>query len=145
MLFKLSKRFFAIVLTLSMAMALSLPAFAYSDSTYRASEQLTSYSMNVMPVENGRIAISFSVDGTGKMTRIGAESIVVYQQVGNTWVYANSLDQYDDGMSTTNSYYFGNTIYFNGIPGEYYRVELTIFAKDSSGSDSRMRTFYVTA
>ena len=124
---------------------LMVPVSAYSNIVYRASEQLTSYSINVKPIGGGRLAISFSVDGTGKMTRIGAKRIVVHQKVGGTWALANSLDQDDAGMISNNSYYHGNTIYYNGISGEEYRVEVTIFAEDASGSDSRTQTFYVTA
>jgi hypothetical protein len=143
---KMTKRkikYFLVLLVV--AILLAVPVLAYSNIEYRASEQLTSYSMNAKATGNGKIAISFSVDGTGKMTRIGAKKIIVYQQIGGTWALANSLNQDDAGMISTNSYYHGNTIYYNGISGEKYRIEITIFAEDASGSDSRTQTFYVTA
>lgn len=127
------------------AIYLMVPVFAYDTEPSRASKQIMSYSMDVKSTGNGRIAIIFSVDGTGKMKHIGAERITVYQQVNGIWVYANSIDQNGSGMSANNTYYYGNTIYYNGISGEEYRVEVTIFAEDASGSDSRTQTFYVTA
>ena len=122
-------KYFSVLLVV--AILLAVPALAYSNIEYRASEQLTSYSMNAKATGNGKIAISFSVDGTGK--------------IGGNWALANSLNQDDAGMISTNSYYHGNTIYYNGISGEKYRIEITIFAEDASGSDSRTQTFYVTA
>ena len=81
-------KYFLVLLVV--AILLAVPVLAYSNIEYRASEQLTSYSMNAKATGNGKIAISFSVDGTGKMTRIGAKKIIVYQQIGGTWALANS-------------------------------------------------------
>ena len=74
------------------AIYLMVPVFAYDTEPSRASKQIMSYSMDVKSTGNGRIAIIFSVDGTGKMEHIGAERITVYQQVNGIWVYANSID-----------------------------------------------------
>ena len=79
------------------------------------------------------------------MTQIGAERIVIYYRVGGSWVVADSLDKDDTGMSTGNAYYYGNTIYYNGVSGTDYQIEITIFAEDSSGYDSRTKICDVTA
>lgn len=55
------------------------------------------------------------------------------------------MDRYDSGMSTKDDYYFGNELYYTGTPGKEYKVEVTVFAENSSGYDSRTRTFNVTA
>ena len=72
------------------AILLAVPVLAFSNIEYRASEQLTSYSMNAKATGNGKIAISFSVDGIGKLTCIVAKKIIVYFQIGVTWALANS-------------------------------------------------------
>ena len=132
-------------LGLLLILAFSCPVFAESGADLRASEQLRSYSMYATAVGNGRIAITFSVDGNRKMTQIGAERIVIYYRVGGSWVVADSLDKDDTGMSTGNAYYYGNTIYYNGVSGTDYQIEITIFAEDSSGYDSRTKICDVTA
>mgnify|MGYP000589213411 CR=1 FL=1 len=93
----------------------------------------------------GKIAIAFSIDGTGEMKNIGAESIIIYYKIGGAWVVGDDLDRYDSGMSTKDDYYFGNELYYTGTPGKEYKVEVTVFAENSSGYDSRTRTFNVTA
>ena len=87
----------------------------------------------------------FSIDGTGEMKNIGAESIIIYYKIGGAWVVGYDLDRYDSGMSTKDDYYFGNELYYTGTPGKEYKVEVTVFAENSSGYDSRTRTFNVTA
>lgn len=101
--------------------------------------------MDVTPIGNGQLNIHFTIQGTNRMSRIGARSIVIYEQPGVTWLKAASYDQYDEGMSATNAYIHGNSIYFNGTPGVLYQIVVTLFAQDSSGSDSRTQTFYVRA
>lgn len=92
-------------------------------------------------VSSGKIAIDFSVDGKSRMDHIGASSIIVYE---NGTVVA-SYDADDAGMSVWRSTYHANTIYFNGIAGTPYKVEVTAFAEDADGTDYRTKTVYVYA
>ena len=69
---KVTNRFAAVIMVL--LMICSIPVSAISESTNRASEQIMSYYINVVPAGNGKIAIAFSIDGTGEMKNIGAES-----------------------------------------------------------------------
>ena len=140
---KVTNRFAAVIMVL--LMICSIPVSAISESTNRASEQIMSYYINVVPAGNGKIAIAFSIDGTGEMKNIGAESIIIYYKIGGAWVVGYDLDRYDSGMSTKDDYYFGNELYYTGTPGKEYKEEVTVFAENSSGYDSRTRTFNVTA
>ena len=140
---KVTNRFAAVIMVL--LMICSIPVSAISESTNRASEQIMSYYINVVPAGNRKIAIAFSIDGTGEMKNIGAESIIIYYKIGGAWVVGYDLDRYDSGMSTKDDYYFGNELYYTGTPGKDYKVEVTVFAENSSGYDSRTRTFNVTA
>ena len=44
-----------------------------------------SYYINATAAGDGEIAISVSIDGTGKMTRIGAKRIVIYNKINNVF------------------------------------------------------------
>ena len=136
-------KFRFITLTLILSIILALPAFATQNTSDRASEQLRSYFMDARNAGNGEIIITFSVDGTRKMEQIGAKRIVVFNKVGGVWSIVESWSKDDSGMTASNAYYYGNTMYFNGKVGTEYRVDITIFAENSSGSDSRTQTFFV--
>lgn len=134
----MNKKFFRLIaVVLAMSILLSVPAFA----AVKASGQIDVYDISVTKVSRGKIAIEFSVDGTGRMDRIGASSIIVYE---NGTVVA-SYDADDTGMSVRRSTYHANTIYFNGTAGTRYKVEVTVFAEDADGTDYRTKTVYVTA
>ena len=128
-------------ITLTLILSIILATQKTSD---RASEQLRSYFMDARNAGNGEIIITFSVDGTRKMEQIGAKRIVVFNKVGGVWSIVESWSKDDSGMTASNAYYYGNTMYFNGKVGTEYRVDITIFAENSSGSDSRTQTFFVT-
>ena len=116
-----------------------------SASASRASRYIDWYSMDVLRAGSGKLGIEFSIEGTGKMTAIGAESIVVYRQSGSTWVYDGEYDRYDAGMTDSNTAKHGNTIYYQGVSGVKYKVTVTVFAENSTGSDSRTENFILTA
>ena len=78
------------------------------------------------------------------MDKIGCESIKVYEKSGTRWTLVNSADEDDLGMSQYNSRLQKNTIQFDSESGVEYKVSVTIFAENSSGRDTRTRTFYVT-
>ena len=137
---------------LVLCMVSSLPTFAASatnrpesESVLRASEYISSFAIDVTREWNGQLAITFSVIGTGRMSRIGAKSIEISEKVGNSWNEVVSYDQYDSGMSKTNTVTYANTIFFNGEIGTKYRIVVTIFSQGSTGSDSETETFIVTA
>lgn len=119
---------------------LSSPAAAIST---RASAQIARYSTNAKAID-GKIAVGFSIGGTRRMNSIGAEEILIYAQVGSRWVLEESFDQDDAGMSRSDANAYANTIYYSGTSGTYYKIVVTVFAEDSSGSDSRTETHYVT-
>jgi hypothetical protein len=123
------------------AIVLPVPAFA----GVQASDQISSYAMAALPASNSRIAIQFSITGTGQMSVIGAQNITIFKKVGSYWESAGSFTQNNTGMTRTNAFNYGNTLYFSGVSGTNYRVDVTVFAQDSSGaSDSRSQSFPVT-
>lgn len=132
----------AFVFLLMFTFSLTVPAYA----AVKESHQISSYSIDALPASNSRIAVEFSVVANYQMTKIGAESIVIYENEGTYWQYVKTFTQSDSGMTRNNAFNYGNTVYYSGTPGKEYRVSVTIFAEDSSGgSDSRSESFYVTA
>ena len=109
----------------------------------RASSQIVDSSIQVM-ASGGRINVELYVRGNGTMDKLGCESIEVYEQVGTRWEPAENFYEDDDGMSVTNSLRYRNTISCNAEQGVEYKVEVTVFAENDAGRDTRSQTFYVT-
>lgn len=100
--------------------------------------------MNALPAGNGKIAVEFSMQGTGDMNAVGAESIIIYRADGYSWIKVVEFNRNDSGMIGTNRTYYGNTKYYQGIPEERYKVTVTLFAENDSGYDSRTENFIFT-
>ena len=107
----------------------------------RASDQIGNYLIKAKS-DDGNIYVNFSVTGTGGMDRIDCESIYIYDRSSGDLV--ESFDEYDTGMSRSNTAKYANMITADCEVGTSYRVEVTIFAEDSAGRDTRSQTFYVT-
>lgn len=107
----------------------------------RASDQIRSYLMQAKS-DDENIYVNFSVTGNGGMDRIGCESIYIYDRSSGDLV--KSFDENDTGMSRSNTARYANMITADCEVGTSYRVEVTIFAEDSAGRDTRSQTFYVT-
>ena len=90
----------------------------------RASDQIRSYVMQAKS-DDGNI-----------------ESIYIYDRSSGDLV--ESFDENDTGMSRSNTAKYSNMITADCEVGTPYRVEVTIFAEDSAGRDTRSQTFYVT-
>ncbi|MCD8384928.1 MAG: hypothetical protein LUC39_08250 [Clostridiales bacterium] len=137
---KYFKRIFASFLVVVFLLSTSsISAFA------RSSEQINTYGTNATVLSGGKIYISFSITGKGTMSEIGASSISIAKSVGGLWVTVKSYDSDDDGMTKTNANRCSGAITYSGTAGTYYRIKITVFATDSSGTDSRTEIHYVTA
>ena len=130
----------------ALACMMSVSAYA-SDIAPYASDQIGAYDGDAIAVGNGPLAIEFSIEGTGKMSSLGAQRIRVYEDYySDGWALVKTFKQTDEGMATSGKVSYGNTIYYDGISGMKYKIEITVFATDSKGvTDSRTITCYVTA
>lgn len=146
---KIFVRICATMLALSTVVSIPMFAAAAPNSTAlsvsRSSEYIANSFIDVSREGNGQFAITFSIRGTGKMSRIGAKSITISEKVGSSWDEIVSYDQYDSGMSRTNSATYANTLYFDGNIGTEYKFEVVVFAQDTSGSDTESKTFILNA
>lgn len=112
-----------------------------------ASDYLTYYSAYALTESGGKVIIEFEVDGTGRMDLVGSSYIVVQEKSGSTWkgisTYFGSVS---NGMLDDSAYSHIGSITYTGTPGKEYRALVTVYAKDSTGDDSRtLTTNIVTA
>ena len=121
-------------------MMMLLPTYA---TEVRASDQITRYSIDVSS-SSGEINVEVSVRGVWVSSKLGCESIEVYEKSGSRWVLAESFDEDDPGMSRSNALAYLNVISCDCDPWTEYKVVVTIFAVNSAGRDSRTHTYYVT-
>lgn len=92
---------------------------------------------------NGTIAVTMTVDGKGKMEKIGVIEVEIEQKVNGNWRYYDS--QYGaehPEFYDYNTWDYVGTTYFQGTPGVSYRVTLTVYARNSKGSDTGYITSY---
>lgn len=109
----------------------------------RASDYLDQYEVDAISTGGGEVAIRIFVNGTGKMSCLGADEITIYEKINGRWMIADYFDRDDPGMVDTNTNTFTNTIYFAGYSDTEYKVSATVFAENSIGSDSRTQVVYV--
>jgi len=95
-----------------------------------ASNQLNQYSVALANVSPGTMRVTYSVFGMGQMAVIGAQKIVIEQQVSTgVWQKVTTFGtQYG-----YDSMYKGGNLTFSVIPGVVYRATLTAYAKDYNG------------
>ena len=134
------RKLFSLFCAIMCIFSLTVPIFAVE---MRASDQIQYYDM-AASTSAGSIDVEFSVMGTGMMDKLGCQSIYVYRKDGTSWVYAGGRTEGYTGMTRTQKSYYSNTISLSGTAGTQYRVEVTIFAENSAGRDTRSQTFYVT-
>ena len=135
-----TKKCLSVVLSVICLVTLYVPARAVES---RASEQIDAYAMQVDP-QSGYFAVFFSVTGAGKANKIGCESIYVYKMVDFDWVLVKKETKLEDdtGMSKEDAYHYSNSIRCNWERGVTYKIEVTIFAENSKGRDTRSQVFY---
>lgn len=103
----------------------------------RASYYLSGYGISLSASGDGEMKIRYNVDGTGLMTKIGASLLYIEKKVNGYWKEHTFLS----GATNPDFYAkdaYGKTgyAYFTGTPGVEYRVTLTAFAMNASGSDT---------
>lgn len=112
----------------------------------KASDQIVSYSIYATPIGNGKITIDFTIMATGIMKEIGAEDIYVYEVTSHGLEQKVHYDKEDPEMILTDTWRQAEDIIFYGEAGKEYYITVTIYAKDyNNQSDSRFKSFYVTA
>lgn len=112
-------------------------------SVTRASEYLDGYSVGIEARNNREIAVIMTVDGKGIMEKIGVSEIYIEKKVNGVWKEYETqyAVEHPEFYAFNSQNYIGNA-YFYGIPGTNYRVTLTVYARNSKGSDIGYITSY---
>lgn len=110
-----------------------------SDVQLHASEYLSRYTVALGPGdEKGEVKLGFSILATDTMTQLGISQVEIYKSNGSyvTTIYGNSTNKL---LGSSTEHHSGSYIY-KGVSGTSYYAKVTVYAKDSTGSDSRTVT-----
>lgn len=105
----------------------------------RASEYLSHYTVALAPGDkSGEVKLGFSVTATGSMTQVGISKVEIYKSSGShvTTIYGNTVNRL---LASSTDYHIG-TYTYSGTSGVSYYAKVTVYAKDSTGSDYRTVT-----
>lgn len=132
----MKKRMISLVLTVATLLGISGVACAVEP---RASYTLDSYYVGLTAKGDGRMNAAVIVNGVGVTDKIGVQILYIEHKSSpdDSWKYYDSLY----GVENPDFYVYGERsfvkdIYFDGVPGEIYRVTVTAYAKKGSLSDT---------
>ena len=126
----MKRRLFSLFLMLIMMFSVGMTASAV-------------YSVGIEARGNGKIAVAMTVEARSKMEKLGVHEVEIEQKVNGNWRYYDS--QYGaehPEFYDYNTWDYVGTTYFQGTPGVSYRVTLTVYARNSKGSDTGYITSY---
>ena len=102
------------------------------------SAQIQSQLLDATLGADGLLTLSYSVSAWGTMHALGAERIVIWRQVDETsWVEALRYDETTSALWTPDGQHHSGQVRYQGWPATAYRVEVTLFAENDQGRDSR--------
>jgi hypothetical protein len=147
----MKRRLFSLFLMLIMMFSVGMTASAvYRPETgmptingTRSSAYLDGYSVGIEARGNGKIAVAMTVEARSKMEKLGVHEVEIEQKINGKWTYYDS--QYGaehPEFYDYNTWDYVGTTYFQGTPGVSYRVTLTVYARNSKGSDTGYITSY---
>lgn len=132
----MKKRIISLVLTVATLLGISGVACAVEP---RASYTLDSYYVTLRAKGDGKMSVGVIVNGVGVSDKIGVQEIFIEHKSNSndSWSYYDSLF----GAENPDFYAyeersFVKDIYFDGVPGEIYRVTVYAYAKKGSLSDT---------
>ena len=103
----------------------------------QSSQYLSSYTVALIALSNGKMAVEMDVNATGYMTQVGVQELYIEQKINGVWqefdtVYGAAHSDFFE----YNDYTYLGEYFFYGVNGRQYRVTMTAFARNSSGSDT---------
>lgn len=139
------KRGLSLALALMMLMSISLTTVSARSSLY-----LDGYCAWLTAEDDGIVDVCIDVTAYDIMDEVGASRVQIFESKdgGQTWtskrIYLKSL--FPELVDTNTYFYYNNPISYQGTPGYRYYALVTMYAGDSTGSDTRQYTTgYVTA
>ena len=136
----MKKRIISLIMVLVLIIS---SAGAASTAEERASEYLASYAISMGALGDGVMEVFYSVDGTGRMARVGAHALYIYYYNGGDWIpYETQLAVEHPDFYSYNAFGHIGYAYFEGEPGVDYCVTLQAYA---SGTDGGSDTGSITS
>ena len=136
----LSKRILSVVLTFFLLCLTIAPAKA---STMRASDYIDRCFAIIEPGSNGNLSISFSIFALGRMDRLGATAVYLYEDSGAGFQLAGRYYSYEPQYSyflTEDTIGHSAFLPYQGTPGNRYYAIVYFIAENESGSDTSIYT-----
>ena len=108
----------------------------------RASEEIMSCYATISKNNQGQLSIYFSIKCSSDMDALGTTSIVVQRFNGIGWVseYTFNIRDYPKMQTNNKSSYWATMLYSPHYSGTQYRAMVFFYARNSSGSDTAVRT-----
>ena len=137
-------RLLSVVLALALAFAMIPMANA---TETRGSDYFAAHVVQAFAIGNGKVLVEFDIDATDMMDEIGASKIRIYEQQSNgTYSNVYTYTRDDDGMMFTNDCFANSDVTYQGVSGRKYYAAVSLYCKDSTGSQTITRnTNVVTA
>lgn len=133
------KRLISLVMAVTILLGcMNCAAYAEPEITPYNSSYFISYGTTLSKEGNGRIKIIFQACATGVASSVGVASYQVEKlNSEGEWVDCTGLL---DGETGTNVGSYTYSIYFNGKPGETYRVKVTFICNMDGGYETKAYT-----
>lgn len=131
------KRFIRILsFVMAFALLLTTPAFAAETVSPRASNYFMSSSAYFDDVAGSRVDVWFDVMALGTMDELGASKIKVQRSTDLVnWTTVQTYYKADyPQLTDTDTVHHAASVPFYPTNGYYYRIVVTLYAKNSSGS-----------
>ena len=110
----------------------------------RSSWYIDAYKAWLTPEAGGVIDVTIDVQANYIMDEVGASRVQIFESKddGNTWtsnrIYLKGL--FPELVTTNDFIYYDTPISYPGTPGYKYYAEITVYAGDSTGSDTKEYT-----
>lgn len=125
-----------ISILLCLSMICSISAYA---AEARASSRISGCSATLEKLSNGDLKLKFSITATGIMDSLGASSVVIERYNGNKWAEEQTYSFSDTPELQTSgeNRYTVTLVITPQYADSNYRAEVTFYAEDSSGSNTK--------
>lgn len=136
------KYMLSLTLMLALLAGLLCTTAAGSGEAVCSSDYISIYSAGLTAESDCKITVTVDVDATRTMTQVGASSVTFYRSTDQTHWTPTKTYNYEDHpkMMGSGMSYYKDIITHYGVPGYYYFADVTCYAGDSSGHDTRVYT-----
>lgn len=135
------KKILSRVIVFSFAVLMLISTVSAASSGVRSSYYLDSYRAWLTPVSGAKINVNVDVQAVDDMDNVGSTKIVVYESAdgGDSWSKARTYySALEDNMLDQDTYiYYDTAVVHQGTDGYKYYAVVTVYAGDSTGSDTR--------